>query len=135
VRQMAKLWQKMKDRRGQGLVEFALILPIFLLLLLGIVEFGRIISSQMIVSNASRTGARIAAVQDIEDDALIETLQNHYSVIAIQVADPVYTPSTRTSGGTVKVRVSYDVNIYAPVISTITENPYTVTSETTMYVE
>ena len=91
------------------------------------------------VSNDSKqcipNSARIAAVQDIEDDALIETLQNHYSVIAIQVADPVYTPSTRTSGGTVKVRVSYDVNIYAPVISTITENPYTVTSETTMYVE
>jgi len=45
---------------GQGLVEFALILPVFLLLVLGIVEFGRLMVTMSAVSTASRDAARYA---------------------------------------------------------------------------
>lgn len=47
-------------RRGQGLVEFALILPVFLLLILGIVEFGRLMITYSSISTASRDAARYA---------------------------------------------------------------------------
>jgi Flp pilus assembly protein TadG len=48
--------------RGQSLVEFALVLPIFLLMLMGIVDAGRLIYTYNTVSNAARDGARVAIV-------------------------------------------------------------------------
>jgi Flp pilus assembly protein TadG len=48
---------------GQGLVEFALILPIFLLLIFALVDFGRAFFTWQVVTNAAREGARAAAVQ------------------------------------------------------------------------
>ncbi len=47
---------------GQGLVEFALILPVLLILLLGILDFGRAIYAYNTLSNASRAGVRVAIV-------------------------------------------------------------------------
>lgn len=49
-------------RQGQSLVEFAVVLPIFLLILAGIVDFGMGLYSQMTVINAAREGARIGVV-------------------------------------------------------------------------
>ena len=52
--------------RGQSLVEFALVLPILLILLLGILDFGRAVAAYNSVSNGARSGARVAIVdQDI----------------------------------------------------------------------
>jgi len=52
-----------KTIRGQSLVEFALVLPVFLLLLIGIAEFGRAWMTRNILTGASREAVRIAAVQ------------------------------------------------------------------------
>ncbi|MGI8829255.1 MAG: TadE/TadG family type IV pilus assembly protein [Candidatus Limnocylindria bacterium] len=54
--------------RGQSLVEFALILPILLILLLGLLDFGRAVSAYNSVSNGARSGARVAIVNQNEDD-------------------------------------------------------------------
>ena len=48
---------------GQALVEFTMIIPIFLLLIFGLVDFGRAFYTWLIVTNAAREGARVAAVQ------------------------------------------------------------------------
>jgi hypothetical protein len=50
-------------RRGQALVEFALVLPIFLVLLFGIIDLGRYIYMNSTLSEAAREGARVAAVE------------------------------------------------------------------------
>ena len=52
-----------KSIRGQSLVEFALVLPMFLLLLIGVTEFGRAWMTRNILTGASREAVRIAAVQ------------------------------------------------------------------------
>lgn len=49
-------------RRGQALVEFALVAPIFFLLLFGIVEGGRFVFYYQTLANATREGARFAIV-------------------------------------------------------------------------
>jgi Flp pilus assembly protein TadG len=54
-----------RRRRGVAAVEFAFVVPILLLLLVGIWELGRIIHVQIIVNNAARDGARIAAQANI----------------------------------------------------------------------
>ena len=52
------------NRAGQALVEFALVVPIFLLLVIGVIEFGRAWNLQQTITDASREGARRAVVFD-----------------------------------------------------------------------
>jgi Flp pilus assembly protein TadG len=47
---------------GQALIELALILPVFLLMLLGIVQFGSVFRDYIALTDATRVGARQAAV-------------------------------------------------------------------------
>jgi hypothetical protein len=51
-----------RDDRGQSLVEFALLVPLFLFLLIGIFEFGRAWNIYQVVVNAAREGGRVAAL-------------------------------------------------------------------------
>jgi hypothetical protein len=53
-----------RDRSGQALVEFALVVPIFMLLVMGVIEFGRAWNLQQTMTEAAREGARRAAVFD-----------------------------------------------------------------------
>jgi Flp pilus assembly protein TadG len=53
----------MKRSRGQGLVEFALVLPVFLLLLFGALDGARLVYTYNTLSQAAREGARVAAVE------------------------------------------------------------------------
>jgi Flp pilus assembly protein TadG len=52
-------------RKGQALVEFALLLPIFVLILFGVFDLGRAVFAYNTVANAARQGARVAAVNQI----------------------------------------------------------------------
>jgi hypothetical protein len=46
---------------GQGLTEFTIVMPVFLLLLVGMLEFGLAFSQRLTLSDATRQGARIGA--------------------------------------------------------------------------
>jgi Flp pilus assembly protein TadG len=50
------------DERGQGLVEFALLAPLFLFLLVGMFEFSRAWNIYQVVVNAAREGGRVASL-------------------------------------------------------------------------
>ena len=50
------------DDSGQGLVEIALVLPVLLLVLLGIVKFGVVLNHNEVLTNAVRAGARQLAL-------------------------------------------------------------------------
>ena len=54
-----------QDReRGAAAVEFALVLPVLLLLLVGIIEFGRLYNAQIVITNAAREAARTMAITE-----------------------------------------------------------------------
>jgi Flp pilus assembly protein TadG len=61
-----------RGEQGQALVEMALVLPILLILVLGILEFGRAWNTKQVVTDAAREGARLAVVQnnDITKDSV-----------------------------------------------------------------
>ena len=59
---MKKTIQLFRRDRGQSLVEFALVLPLFILITLGAIEFSRLWMSMNIMTSAAREGARVAAV-------------------------------------------------------------------------
>jgi len=53
-----------KNKKGQSLVEFALVVPMLLLLVIGIAEFGRAWMTQNILTGAAREAVRLLAVPD-----------------------------------------------------------------------
>jgi hypothetical protein len=56
---------------GQGLLEFSLTLPVALLLIMGIIEFGRLLITYTAISSASREGARFGAAVGNEDLSIL----------------------------------------------------------------
>ena len=67
--------RRLGDERGQATVEFALVLPILLLLILGIVELGKAWNLAQIATDAVREGTRKCVLADntVFTDAWIET--------------------------------------------------------------
>lgn len=125
-----------KDHQGQAILELALVLPILLLLVFGTIEFGRIYSTQLIITNSAREGARMAAVGS-DNSHVISAIENYASIIdpgklTIEIS-PVGFP--RTGGSSVTVSVTYPVTIYSPIISGIITNPFPVSGNVVMRVE
>lgn len=57
--------RKLRSEAGASAVEFALLLPLLMMILFGIIEFGLALYRQAILTNASREGARLGIVQSI----------------------------------------------------------------------
>src|SRR5262249_44765650 len=62
VRAMAPLVRRWRSERGAELVEFALVLPVLLLLMTGIFDFGFLFQRYEVLTNAAREGARLASL-------------------------------------------------------------------------
>jgi Flp pilus assembly protein TadG len=77
-----------RRERGQSLVEFALVLPLFLLLFFAIVDFGSAVFTYNSLTNAAREGARLAIVN--QDSASI-VAKAKAQVSVAEVADPSVT--------------------------------------------
>ena len=59
---VVRLPARVRSQAGAELVEFALVLPIMLLVFGGIVDFGLLLQRQQVVTNAAREGARLAVL-------------------------------------------------------------------------
>ena len=57
------------SERGAVAVEFALLAPVLVMLLLGIMEFGRAYNVQASLTNAAREGVRVMAINNSQSDA------------------------------------------------------------------
>lgn len=64
-----KIYKKMKSEKGQSLVEFALVVPILLIFILGILEFGWLLNAKITLTSAAREGVRAAVVSSVSRDA------------------------------------------------------------------
>jgi Flp pilus assembly protein TadG len=60
--------RKERSERGAAAVEFALVMPLLLLLVFGIVEFGLIMNRQITVTHAAREGARYYSLPSVTPD-------------------------------------------------------------------
>jgi Flp pilus assembly protein TadG len=70
-----------RDERGAAAVEFALVLPILVVLAFGIIDFGRLLYTYNNLTSAVREGARFAAVQteaNVDDVALVQGRVSDY---------------------------------------------------------
>jgi hypothetical protein len=67
------------ERRGQAMVEFGLVLPIFIILIIGLIEFALAFNANLNINFASREAALIAAESgndDIADCRILQTIEN-----------------------------------------------------------
>lgn len=92
-----------RHESGQALVEFALVLPILLALLCGIIDFGWLYYNQITLNNAAREGARYAVIhydpatdwKETAESRMMANLVGVDSATAI-VSDPVEQQITAT---------------------------------------
>lgn len=79
--------RRVADDSGASAVEFALVVPILLLLVFGIINFGIIFSQQLTLNNAVREGARRAVVNDPGSprscDQILASVKNDLSGLAL----------------------------------------------------
>ena len=103
-----------KKEGGQSLVEFALVLPIFLLLLFAIVDFGMAFHAWITVTNSAREGARVGAVRasaaDIEQRVRDTSGTLDQDDLLVTVTNAEGDP-----GQSVVVDVSYGYSLISPL--------------------
>jgi Flp pilus assembly protein TadG len=71
--------KKRRSRSGAVAVEFALVLPIFCLLVFGTVELGRAVMVYQILTNGAREGARYAIVPDRTNEEIEEVVNDYFA--------------------------------------------------------
>jgi Flp pilus assembly protein TadG len=120
------------------MVEFALVLPIFMLILSGILDFGFMLYSRMSVINAAREGARSAVMIQAPTSGVIESTakdsavsaasqggisvdRGHVTVTCLQTsASPSSTTTiscdSAVSGDSVKVKIDYPYHTFFPLL-------------------
>lgn len=101
----------LRRERGAAAVEFALILPVFLLLVFGMIEFSRAYNAQISLSGAAREGAREMAVHNNAAAAVAAASQAAPSLSPkISASQVSISPSTCTGrlGQPVQVTISYN---------------------------
>jgi Flp pilus assembly protein TadG len=139
----------MKDRRGASAVEFALVLPLLIVLLFGIVEFGLLMYNKAVITNASREGARAGIVfSPRPDETSIKKVASDYadprvvSFGAKRVTDPSVPSGKCTAFGNdliVNVSYPYQFLVFSNVVSLLgsgtMSNTVTLTARTVMKCE
>jgi len=105
-----------RDQRGSTIVEFALVLPVILLLVFGMIEFGRVLNAQVIIRNAAREGARVGSVGKSAGD-ITAVVQSMTSTLGNDAATISVTNAQGDSGERVVVHIDYTVNVVTPLIS------------------
>ena len=107
-----------RGRVGQAIVEFALVLPIFLLILCAILDFGVLLYSRMTVINAAREGARAATLMAGEPRSAIQARAGDRATAAAGGLDvaTVTTCGACKSGDFVTVTVTYDHHAFFPLL-------------------
>jgi Flp pilus assembly protein TadG len=130
---------------GQALLELALALPVIVLLFMGLFDAGRAVIDYTTLTNAARSGARVAMVNQ-SNDATCGTVETFKCVAAGQtvgmgvtaasIPDVVITGSDCTFSGTctVTVTVSHPMQMITPLIGEII-GPFTLSASTTMPIE
>jgi Flp pilus assembly protein TadG len=117
-----KTWSRLPQANGQAFVEFALVLPLLVMLLMGIVQFGLAFHNYLAITDATRVGARAAAVKRTSGACAAATtaIQNtvsskQWSQVSSRIT--CTTPNGTDTGDPVIVKVDYPYSIGLPGIS------------------
>src|SRR4030065_744019 len=80
-------------------VEFAVVAPIFFLVVLGIIEFGRMAMVEQVITNAAREGARVGVIDDSTRAMVEEKVRRYLASAGINGATIGVVPDPPSSAG------------------------------------
>lgn len=127
-----------KSEKGQAMVEFALLLPILLLIFSGIINFGWVFGNQLLANHAAREAARYTAIHyyDSSSDDDRAAAAGIVSARAPTLASPNVTVSKSVTGDSVIINISSSMKLLTPLMSAIfPDGQYLVTAQCTMRLE
>jgi Flp pilus assembly protein TadG len=106
--------RRLSAEHGQAMTEFAIVLPIFLLLIFGIIQFGIIWNNYVTLTDAARAGARKATVSRHTDPVGAACTQVRASAADLKgdlQCNATVTGPLDRPGGDVQVQASYPYSI------------------------
>lgn len=118
-----------KKDEGVSAVEFAIILPILLLLLIGIIEFGWLLNGYITITGGAREGARLAVLG--KNDSEIETAVKEHTVDLMLSGDLRINTSRDIPGEETVVTVSGDLPLLVGFFNFLGD-PFTISADATM---
>jgi Flp pilus assembly protein TadG len=119
---------KKLNERGAVAAEFALLLPVLLIILFGIIEFGMIMYGREIVTNAAREGARAGIVQGPPKRTggeIIAIATNYLTGTGVNPVDVTFTSAGEglANPNTLTVTATYNYNFLVPLIPVLVGVP------------
>lgn len=118
---------------GAAAVEFALILPILLLLLMGIIDFGRAYNARITLTHAAREGVRIWALEGAASPVTAAARSHERTVDAATSLTGVTTSRTTcTFGLETRLTVSASFTYITPFIAELAPSTTTLSTEGVM---
>ncbi len=127
-----------RGERGQSMVEFALCLPVLLLLLCGVIEFGWVMGNQLILANVTREGVRAGIVATTAADNSAVVIERIENMAPENLRDGLeitvtYSDATDFRAGDVTVVTHYNLKSITPLAGLITpDGCFDLSSECTM---
>lgn len=120
--------RRLMGESGSQLLEFAMVLPILLMIIAAIAEFGVMFRTNSVVANAAREGARIAAIPGNETNnyetaraRIAETLADGglagNRVITITAENVTIAPATNGAGARVTVAYTHTTLFLGPIVA------------------
>lgn len=126
----------MKNKKGQAVVETALVIPLLLLFLSMIIDVGRITYSKSRLNLICQESVRIAGLGggdiQVQDYALSKLDSDSASTLQVNIS-PI--ESLRKSGDFVTVTLNVDLKYITPFANAILPSPFKAISESTIRVE
>jgi Flp pilus assembly protein TadG len=130
---------RQSNERGVAATEFALILPVLLLILFGIIEFGMLMYSRTLITNASREGARAGIVQGPPkrtEGEIVAIASAYLTGTGVNPANVTFTVTGEllTNPNTLTVTATYPYPFLIPYIPAVVgiPNPLPLTAQTVM---
>lgn len=110
---------RQRKRRGVTAVEFAFVAPVFFIMVLGIIEFGRAMMVQSLLTGAAQQGARAGSLTNASTANVTSSVNNYLSSGGISGASTTVSPSPPSSASsgqsiTVTVTIPYSQVSWLP---------------------
>ena len=129
-----------QNEKGQAVVELALMLPILMLIICGIIEMGWLFSNKLMLSNISREGARFGVIYSLDSNQLQDIRDKVLSLIPAYAQNEVtvnvsYSDTITPRRGDIVVDVTYQAHTLTPFTDIFASNGYQLSSKCVMKLE
>ncbi len=105
------MFNQHRTQRGQSLVELALVLPLLSVLLMGVVDLGRGVSTYIVLSHSAREGAYWLSTHPYDVNGAVARVEEEMTLGGVDPAMATVTVNAADSGGICEVQIDYNYTL------------------------